>query len=130
MKRPERDEDYLADACRAARFAWRFAEEHTLQSFCEDPKTRASVERMLAIVGEALGRTSEGFRARHPEIPWQALIRLRHKLSHEYGSPVAERAWDEVRNQLPRLQPILEAPLPHDLRETLDEEPGYRPGAD
>lgn len=129
MKPPERDEDYLADACRAVRTAMRFAEEHTMQSFCEDGKTRAAVERMLSIVGEALGRTSDSYRSRHPDVPWQRLIRLRHKLSHEYGAPLAELVWEEVRNDLPRVQPLLEAALPHDLRHTLHEEPGYRAGA-
>lgn len=127
---PERDEDFLADACRAARSAMRFVEEHTLQTFWDDQRTRAAVERMLSVLGEALGRTSEAYRSQHPDIPWPRLIRLRHKLSHEYGKPLIERVWDEVRNDLPRVQPALEAALPRDLRATLDEEPGFRPGAD
>ena len=38
----------------------------------------------LQIIGEACRGLSEAFRARRPEVPWRAIIGMRHHLVHAY----------------------------------------------
>ena len=45
-----------------------------------------AVLRNLEIIGEAARKTDAGFRAAHPEIPWQSMIGARNILIHAYES--------------------------------------------
>ena len=45
--------------------------------------------RGLEIIGEAAKNIDPGFKAKHPEIPWRLMARMRDKLIHEYTSTLA-----------------------------------------
>lgn len=44
-------------------------------------------------IGELVGRLSDDFKARHPEIPWRQIRGMRNFVAHEYGSLDLEVVW-------------------------------------
>lgn len=76
---PPRDElSYVFDGCQEMRRVLALVGESTSEAYAADRKLQAAVERGVHIVGEALSRTTDGFRQRHPQIPWRKLIAARH----------------------------------------------------
>jgi uncharacterized protein with HEPN domain len=102
-----RDEVSLLDIERAGRLVIVFVRGATKETFLADIKTQSSVLYQLTVMGEAVKRLSEDFRAQHPEIPWALIAGMRDHLIHGYD--VVD--WDEVWNTSTRDVPDLLAKL-------------------
>lgn len=50
----------------------------------EDAKTERAIERCIEIIGEAANNLSKDFQKKFPEIEWDLVIGMRHKLIHDY----------------------------------------------
>ncbi len=50
----------------------------------------------------------------HPEIPWQGIIGMRHRLVHEYFRIIPEKVWDVVEKDIPELIRLIEPIVPPD----------------
>lgn len=78
-------------------------------------RTRRSglpLAHLLQVVGEAARRVSDGFCRKHSDIPWKAIIGMRHKVVHDYMDVDVDIVWDTVTRELPPLIELLEAILP------------------
>lgn len=53
-------------------------------AFDGDIVLRRAVERSLEILGEAAKSVSAQLAARHPEVPWSEMAKVRDRLSHHY----------------------------------------------
>lgn len=53
-------------------------------AFFADDMAQDAVVRNLEIIGEATKQLSDGLRARHPDLPWRAMARMRDRLIHAY----------------------------------------------
>ena len=74
--KPRREfRDYLADMLDAARKAQRFTEGLDFDEFCANDEKTFAVVRALEIIGEAAKHLPAYVRKRHPEVPWQDIIR-------------------------------------------------------
>jgi len=112
MQAEKADPAYLWDMLDAARAVQQFVEGKTLSNFREDRMLRGAVERHMEIIGEAAGRVSREFRAKHPEIPWRGIIGQRNVLIHHYGEINQELVWRVAALHVPELIRMLEALLP------------------
>ena len=65
----------------------------------------------LQIIGEAARTTSQEFKARYPEIPWQDASDLRNLIIHEYFRVNLDIIWDIVQNDIPPLKQQIETIL-------------------
>ena len=65
----------------------------------------------LQIIGEACGRLSDDFRARHPEMPWRAITGMRHHLVHGYFDIDPDIGWVAVTERIPQLKNQIQAAL-------------------
>jgi uncharacterized protein with HEPN domain len=63
--------------------------------------------RELEIIGEAANKLDKTFLAKNPEIPWENIIGMRHKLIHDYFEVKMELVWDVATVDLPKLKPEL-----------------------
>ncbi|MGH8699081.1 MAG: HepT-like ribonuclease domain-containing protein [Burkholderiales bacterium] len=79
--------------------------------FLGNPLLQDAVIRNIEIVGEAAGRVSPEFAARHPEIPWREIVGMRHRLIHGYLKVNLATVWEVVERDLPALEPGLRALL-------------------
>ena len=70
--------------------------------------------RLLEIVGEAARKIPSNERPIHPDIPWQAIIGLRHRLIHGYDQVDMEILWQILNYDLGQLVEALEELLNSD----------------
>jgi len=107
-----RDEATLLDIAMAARLVLEFKEGMDKAAFLDDVKTQSSVLHQLMVTGEAVKRLSDGFRTRHPEIPWSLMAGMRDKLIHGYDIVDMEEVWKTANRDVPDLLHWLEPLLP------------------
>ena len=74
----------LKDIRLAADLAREFAKGMSFDTFEQDLKTIAAVERQLMIVGEASAHLSDEMRSKVGDLPWPKIVGIRHILVHEY----------------------------------------------
>jgi uncharacterized protein with HEPN domain len=82
----------------------RYLEGISFEDFCRDQMRQDAVVRQLEVIGEAARFLSEELRNRYPQIPWQDIIGMRHKLVHDYFEVDLRIVWDTVRFGLPQLK--------------------------
>lgn len=110
MKSPRSDEQRLRDILDAIetiqRHSWT---NHEL--FNTDEVLRWFFRAQVQIVGEAIYKLSESFRKTHPQVPWRAVIGMRHILVHEYFDVEWEILWRVLQTRIPPLKADIETIL-------------------
>ena len=102
----------LTDVSRAAADIARFTEGMDRQTYVDDDRTQAAVERKFEIMGEALNslhRTCPEIAERI--LPLRRIVDFRNLLIHGYAHVVPERVWDYAENDLAELRKIVGALL-------------------
>lgn len=84
----------------------------TSDQFAASRLHQAAVARELTIIGEAVKRLSDEFRAAHPSIPWSGVAGLRDVIVHDYFRIDYERVWEIVTDELPNLVSLISPLLP------------------
>lgn len=79
-------------------------------AFEADVKTQKAVIRSYEVIGEIVKRFSPEFRAAHPQMDWQKLMRFRDFIAHNYDKVLTRFLWEAVED-LPALQAAVEALL-------------------
>jgi uncharacterized protein with HEPN domain len=87
------------------------ADGKSAADFEEDEVLRLALRHLLQIVGEAAGRVSQPFREANPEIPWDEIVGMRHRVVHDYMGIDEEVVWKTIQDDLPTLIRILEGKL-------------------
>ncbi|NQT35167.1 DUF86 domain-containing protein [bacterium] len=64
---------------------------------------RRTLTYLILVIGEAASQLSRDFCDRHPQIPWKAIIGMRHKIAHDYLSVDEDIVWKTVIEELPVL---------------------------
>ena len=98
----------------AARTARDFSKGMDWDGFQQSLLHQHAIMRTVEIIGEAARRVSQETRDAHPEVPWNDIIGMRHRLVHEYFRIHLRRVWDTVQDEIPRLIEILEGFVPPD----------------
>lgn len=81
------------------------------EAFINSRLIQEAVIRGLEIIGEASRNISEDLRDDHPEVPWRQIAAFRNFVIHVYWDIKLERIWEIIENDLPALNPQLEAIL-------------------
>lgn len=79
--------------------------------FADDEMQQVWVIHHLQIIGEAAHGLSQEFRAKHPHIPWEQIIGMRHVLVHGYFEIDLDIVWAVVEKDLPPLKAGIQAIL-------------------
>ena len=66
----------------------------------------------MQIIGEAGRNVSRAFSDGHPEIPWNEIVGMRHKVVHDYLGVDEDIVWQVVTQDLPKLVVSLERLVP------------------
>jgi uncharacterized protein with HEPN domain len=107
-----RDETLLLDMLQGAGDAVEFVANLDQAQFNASKLHQNAVIRSIEIIGEAAGKVSRGFQQAHPEIPWSAIVGMRHRLVHAYNDVDLDLVWDVVCGRLPDLIAILQPLIP------------------
>lgn len=111
-----RDSAYLLDMLLAAKEVRQLSHGLEREQFEADPVMQHAMMRLIQIIGEASRKVSLGFRQAHPEIPWAAIIGMRHRLVHEYFRIKLEVVWEVIDQDIPALIPLIEPLIPPDTQ--------------
>lgn len=104
-----RDPAYAAHMLEAIARIRRYVGRKGRAAFLASPLLQDAVIRNIEIVGEAAGRVSRGFAARHAAIPWRDIAGMRHRLIHGYLTVNLDTVWQVVKRDLPALERDLRA---------------------
>ena len=109
MREPERDGGRLQDILEAANYIMTFTEGLSLEELSADKLRYFAVVKNVEIIGEAAYMLSLEFKRIHSDIPWDAIIRMRHVLVHGYASILPELLWQTALVDVPQLKRRIEA---------------------
>jgi uncharacterized protein with HEPN domain len=98
-----RDDALVLDIVLAAEDAITFVQGMNFTSFEESRLHQNAVIRSLEVIGEAAGKLSAEFIAAYPDLPWQGIINMRHRLIHAYNEVRIDIVWSVTQADLPLL---------------------------
>ncbi len=110
-------EIYIEDIIKYMERAENHIKNFQLDQFLKDDKTCDAVIRCIEVIGEATKNIPEEIRIRYPSISWRDLAGMRDKTIHSYFTVDFETVWLVVKEDIPRLKPILKKVLKN-LKET------------
>jgi uncharacterized protein with HEPN domain len=102
------DEIWLRDILDAAILAEDFAAGLDEQRFWQSALHQAAIVRQLEIIGEAARRVSPTRRDQLSDIPWTAIVGMRHRIVHDYRNVDLDQVWQTVQQDIPPLIAALE----------------------
>ena len=98
----------LDDMLRYARLAVTRMGGKTRAEFNDDVDLQDASVRRVQVIGEAARVVSDSFKQAHPEIPWDKITGMRHRMVHDYRRIDLEVVWRVVTEHLPPLIAFLE----------------------
>jgi len=99
---------YISDILEQMQNTENFIGSLNYEEFCNDKKTAFAVMRAIEIIGEASKGIPDAIREQHPDIPWKNMAGMRDKLVHMYFGVNYKRIWLVVKDDFPRLKPLIE----------------------
>ena len=84
-----------------------FAQGRTRQDLEHDRMLVLALMKDIEIIGEAAYQVTQETRQSLPEIPWEDIIGMRHRLVHAYFDINLDILWATVQEDLPALLAIL-----------------------
>lgn len=105
------DEARLHHALEAAEKILLHAADESPASLRADERLQFTLVHLLEILGEACNHISSPCKAGHPEVPWQDVVDMRHRLIHGYFDINLDIVWNTVQDAVPRLRRQLQAVL-------------------
>ncbi len=98
-----RDEQYRQDILAAITKVQKSNANLDYEAFVADVDVFDACVRRLEIIGEAVKRLSDNFKAEYPTIPWKEIAGFRDKAIHDYASLNAGIVWETIQSDLPLL---------------------------
>ena len=71
--------------------------------FDKDENLRIALAHLIQVIGEAARHVSPAFRDAHPEVPWQAIVGMRHKVVHDYMNVDESVVWKTATQEMAKL---------------------------
>lgn len=75
----------------------------SFEEFERDRRTFYAVTRALEIISEAARRLPPELQARHPSLPWRAIMGVGNIYRHNYHNVAEQQVWRTVREGIPAL---------------------------
>ena len=88
---------HMRDSAREARD---FIKGRAREDLEEDRLLVLAVVKALEVIGEAASKVSRNYRDEQPQIPWQSLIVIRNRLTHDYYDYDLDKVWTVALDEL------------------------------
>lgn len=75
--------------------------------FVQNKVLKYAIFYNVTIIGEAAYKLSKEFVETHTEVPWRAIINMRHVMVHGYYQIDADILWETINNDMADLQTIV-----------------------
>jgi uncharacterized protein with HEPN domain len=103
-----RDLVYVGHMLDMARKAAAKVQDLPRHTYDADENLRLALIHLVQVIGEAARQVSREFTTSHPDIPWENIIGMRHKVVHDYLGVDEDIVWQVVTADLPPLVTALE----------------------
>jgi uncharacterized protein with HEPN domain len=103
---------YVGHMLDMARKALELAGGKSRENFERDEPLALALTHLLQVIGEAARKVSKRFTEEHVEIPWRAIVGMRHRVVHDYLYVDRDMVWDVVTTDLEPLISELSKLLP------------------
>ncbi len=110
----DRDLNRLHDMLDAAHKARSFIEGEDRSILDRNEMLALAVTRLLEIIGEAARHVSEETQAQISDLPWTAIIGMRHRIVHDYLAVDMDVVWDTLTIDLVDMIRVVEDVLSTD----------------
>lgn len=108
---PPEDRNRLQHMIDAAEAAMGFAAGRQRADLDTDRMLSFAIIRAIEIIGEAARHVSPTTKASIADVPWDAIVGMRHRVVHAYVHIDHETVWNTVHGELPRLVTTLKQAL-------------------
>ncbi|MGA2498875.1 MAG: HepT-like ribonuclease domain-containing protein [Tepidisphaeraceae bacterium] len=99
---------YLGHMLDVARWTRNRVAGLTREQYDSDETLRLALTRQIQIIGEAAWRVSPAGRAKLPDVPWNKIATMRHKLVHDYFDVNFGIIWETATTDM---QPLIDSLL-------------------
>ena len=82
--------------------------KHTLDAKQTDRILFFGLAKLIEIIGEAAYKLTKEFKTTHNELPWDAIIGMRHVMVHDYYTMSPQKIWTTIVSDIPAMIPILQ----------------------
>lgn len=106
------DAAYLWDILESAKNIESFKSGKTFTDLKDNQMFRSAVLHEVQLIGEAARGLSAEIKAENPDIPWDEIIGMRHRIVHEYFRVDLITLWQTMQFDIPDLIPKIESLLP------------------
>ena len=96
----------------AAKEAIEFAAGKKRKDLDKDRIRTLAIIKSIEIIGEAASNVNDEFKNKNPDIPWNDIVNMRHRLIHAYFDVNLDIVWQTIKKDLPELIESLEKILP------------------
>jgi uncharacterized protein with HEPN domain len=97
------DQTRLRHMLEAARDALQFSVGRSREDLDSDVMYRRAIVHCIQEIGEAAVRVTQPTRAIAPELPWNQIVGMRHRLVHVYFAINLDLVWEVIAMDLPPL---------------------------
>src|SRR3972149_5424569 len=101
---PKDDRLYLGNMWDMSRRARRLLGGKGLDAFLKDETLQFALAHLLQVIGEAALHVSEATRKSLPDIEWEGIVGMRHRIVHGYMEVRFELVWQTVVEELTKLE--------------------------
>jgi uncharacterized protein with HEPN domain len=100
--------------------AEQFIADMDYEDFLEDEKTLFAVSKAIELIGETLKHIPEDIKDRYSEVPWDDIYGMRNFLAHNYFASDQDEIWQTLKEDIPKLKPVIMSILEETLRTAED----------
>lgn len=102
---------FIQDIMDAIHDIEKFVGEMDFDTFCNDDKTKSAVVWKVETIGEAAKNIPEEVKTKYLQLPWKEMAGTRDKIAHFYFGIDYEIVWKIIKEELPKIRPIIEKML-------------------
>jgi uncharacterized protein with HEPN domain len=92
----QKDDAFYLEGIREHILAIRSYLPGSLNDFLEDARTQDAVLMRLLALGEEIGRLSDSFTERHPDLKWYQIVGMRNRIAHGYFEIDPAVVWETI----------------------------------
>ncbi|MBU0459608.1 MAG: DUF86 domain-containing protein [Nanoarchaeota archaeon] len=81
-----------------------YTKNKTKDKFLKNGMMQDAIFRKIEIIGEATKNLPASFRKKYHSVPWNDIAGMRDKLIHHYFGVDLNKAWNVVKDDLPKLK--------------------------
>lgn len=116
MREEVRDIERLQHILEASNVLTNYCERHTLEEAQADPVVYFGLVKHVEIIGEAVYKLTQEYRASHNEVNCDDIERMRHVLVHGYYKIRPSQLWETIAVDIPALKPTIEQLIEEKLK--------------